>query len=277
MAQLNVIFHGLAAFYQRAKEIIVFLPDMPAVHVYRAGNWLAETELAAGFYRLEGVTGATQPAPFEADRNLMLGKIQLSHPYQGSHAVLFLPMPHHIRALKVVIPTGFEGTDAHVVAGTKGMAMAQVLTYNCADLSACRLGQHDWCPLDPHAAFANLHVHAEEEVGELGTEEHAREAFSATIRMLGNLDVRLKPGPIDLDPNLSLNPVENLDPREADSLEERRKRLSAVGSLVREQRLALQQKNPCALNDMFSAFDRASEEVFGSKTGSCTHIVATES
>jgi hypothetical protein len=68
---LNVIFHGLCVFVGKRNEIEVLLPDLSPVHVFRAGVWLAETNIRPGAQlSLEGVTPGT--AIFERRENLLI-------------------------------------------------------------------------------------------------------------------------------------------------------------------------------------------------------------
>src|SRR5262249_17949930 len=57
--KLNVILHGTFAYIDKHGEdsidALVPLPSDRVDHVFRAGNWLGETELHRGTYELKGV------------------------------------------------------------------------------------------------------------------------------------------------------------------------------------------------------------------------------
>ena len=60
-SKLNVILHGTFAYIDKQGDDFIDAliplpqPDDGMDHVFRAGNWLGETELRPGTYKLEGV------------------------------------------------------------------------------------------------------------------------------------------------------------------------------------------------------------------------------
>src|SRR6266852_2607314 len=95
--KLNVIFHGLFGFDQETKtkeEIAVYIPNMGSAHRYKAGNWLAETTLAKGEYKLEGVTKGSTDNKLNKDRNIVLDDVAVkANPDKPPYATLRLPYP----------------------------------------------------------------------------------------------------------------------------------------------------------------------------------------
>jgi hypothetical protein len=129
---LNVILHGAFAFFRDDKknQLRALIPMMDD-HVYRAGSWLAETELQGALhdtkgmeqegsngikhkrpkriedkpsegieYELSGVSKNTpKPAWFDPNQNLMLKDCNPSA--EGLFATLIFPLPKNIVSLRV--------------------------------------------------------------------------------------------------------------------------------------------------------------------------------
>lgn len=113
--KLNVILHGLFALFQD-DELTAYIPNLGSEHVYKAGNWLAETTLAEhSDLRLERVKPGTNK--FSPDHNILFqGAVHAAmntHQNQSIYATLRLPYPTYpIRSLgRLIVPAGAIGGD----------------------------------------------------------------------------------------------------------------------------------------------------------------------
>jgi hypothetical protein len=232
MAKLNVILHGLAAVLRRHEELVVLLPDLDGQHVFRAGTWLAETELRPGTYVLGGVKRGA--AVFDPEKNLILGKGRLvANP--PVHARLHLPIPAEIYSLKPVEMNpreDFEGASRP--AGTKlNLATVQVLSYEIENLQALRLFPHLWePPADADLEVTNLHIYSEEDHSK-APQGHAKFALDRAAALFAGVDLRLV-NEKDVPP---LGEDEVLPPAtsrfEAEDLAQRMTRLKQQGEMLR--------------------------------------------
>jgi hypothetical protein len=197
--KLNVILHGLFAFDQE-EEIIAYIPDMGSEHQYKAGNWLAETNLEEhAKLRLKGVChGPKRKNRLFPDHNIILGDVPViakAHKCHCIYATLQLPYPtQEIRSLRrLKIPADALGGDdkEKIVDGRDAIESAtiQVLTYEFDNDADLRLGNHPWEPV-LEGDFVNLHVFSEPERNV--TDDHVRLAFQASIGLFAGVDLSLK-------------------------------------------------------------------------------------
>src|SRR5262245_29871520 len=149
--KLNVILHGLFAFDQNDKEIVAYIPNLGSEHLYKAGNWLAETNLEErADLELKGVDstklgrkdidqfsaedrqslkvekGVIKGFKLREDQNLILGNVTISSNAKECHcihATIRLPYPPYpIRSLRRIrIPADALGGDdkTRVIDGNK--------------------------------------------------------------------------------------------------------------------------------------------------------------
>lgn len=280
MPTLNIVLHGLMAICEKGDKLLIFLPDVTDVHVFRAGSWLAETEIVprAQPYCLTGVT----PGNAGVDRatNLFLGDVDLpASAGATAHAVLELDRPREMRGIRTVEITpadDFEGRDLDRTKDSKRIATAQILVYDCPDLSRIALDRHDWTPLEqPGTGAVNLHVYAEEELPDEGTAEHALQAFADMVTGLTGLDLRLKRAVEvpDFDPDLDILPA-TVHPTETEDFSKRQGRLRDFALQLRVALPAIDgAAGPHAVINSQALLQPFSQShAIGSKTGSCTLV-----
>lgn len=194
--KLNVILHGTFAYID--KEGVPFIdaliprPDEEKMdHVFRAGNWLGETELHPGTYILEAVKAGT--ARFEAKKNLIIKNSCPRQPRNPNkeYARLLLPRPDKISSLRLAKlefakqPRNVEGEQAPAI---------QVFTYVVESDRQLRLQRvkdddenrersgHYWEPVFT-GGYASLHIFSAEDHPD--DPEHTSHAFDKTSELLG--------------------------------------------------------------------------------------------
>jgi hypothetical protein len=245
--KLNVILHGLFAFDQEEK-ISAYIPEMGSEHQYKAGSWLAETnleehaELALGGV-IEGPPRENKLLP---DHNMILGDVPVSpmaHECHCIHATLRLPYPTSpIRSLRRLrIPAGALGGDdkRRIVGGRDAVesATVQVLTYGFRSDADLSLGNHPWEPVlawdeENKENYVNLHVFSEPERNV--TDDHVRHAFQASTGLFVGVDLTLNgraqpPYPDDETPP-------GVHEFELQDLVQRQRWLTVLGRAIKEGR-----------------------------------------
>lgn len=121
---LNVILHGVFVFQPddsdlNDKKIIAWVPKLEPQHVYRAGNWLGETELQPGRYELKGVKPSLK-SRFDPKPNLILKSLPKEPDAEKLHAKLIFDLPETITSLRVanfpLTSFDFEGKEGKELA-----------------------------------------------------------------------------------------------------------------------------------------------------------------
>jgi hypothetical protein len=248
---LNVIVHGSVAFYDGDNVGYPIQAMMPKNlhgqcdgarcdrHVYRAGNWLGETELTEGHYNLVGVTGGG--AAFDDKKNLIL-KSESPHPDQA-HVVLNFPRPQTITSLRVAtVPvTAFNQKEAQALRldeKSVPLASVHVLTYTFRDDNGLRLENvdksaagHYWEPAF-NGNYVNLHIFCSED--RFSTPSQASADFKACAALLG-LELELEhPQPIAAaESDVSL--PDGVIPEETEDLPFRTMRMARLGRLFSQK------------------------------------------
>jgi len=202
--KLNVILHGTFAYIdKKGVDFIDALIPLPnpqdgVDHVFRAGNWLGETELRPGTYKLEGVDQGSDS--LDDDKNLIFENGCPRRPRNPSkeYARLILPRPDKISSLRLS-KVELETKPANLK-GNHGAAL-QVFTYSIASESELRLQKltdDEQAPLPGHywepvvtGGFASLQIFSAEDHPD--DPAHTRRAFLNTASLLGVPD-----GDIDL-------------------------------------------------------------------------------
>lgn len=239
---LNVILHG-ALLYQRdekANQITAWIPKLDPEHAYRAGNWLAETELRPGHYRLEGVenggTGIFDPA-----RNLILRPPPRKPDEDQIFANLIFPWPKTITSLRVakVQRNLFEHSDELVgESNQQNAATLQIFSYDFRDDTKLKLadaklkptGGHYWEPVFT-GDYINLHIFAGEDHYEQPS--GAVEEFGKCAEMFGYNIRLLRPVPASgVD---DTEPPEGVAAEETEDLAPRTLRMALLGRLVTQK------------------------------------------
>jgi len=248
---LNVIFHGSMAIYD-SKEgespIHVLLPKNGPTnglktdhHVYRAGNWLGETELNRGEYKLVGVNAGR--GHFDHKVNLVLKSECLVT--DNAHAALRFPRPQAIASLRVanVRFDAFNPDEAKALNLDKrgvNIATLQVFTYTFNDDNGLRLANaanaddkldgHYWEPAFD-GNYINLHIFCSED--RFSTPSQASADFKACTALLG-LKLELEhPYPTATAANDVRLPA-GVIAEETEDLPFRTLRLARLGRLVRQ-------------------------------------------
>jgi hypothetical protein len=184
--KLNVILHGLFAFDQE-DEIVAYIPNLGSEHLYKAGSWLAETNLdEQADVRLAGVRPTTlklEDRPtlespeslkiktddngetilgykLDARHNIVLGNVPvsanatgcdcMSHSIQATLRFPYPPSPiQSLRRLKIPAVV-LGGDDKNKVLNGEPAAetaTVQVLTYDFDNDNDLKLGDHPWEPV----------------------------------------------------------------------------------------------------------------------------------
>jgi hypothetical protein len=243
--KLNVILHGAYVFDQTTQpdRILALIPEI-GHHSYRAGSWLAETELRgragskAVVYKLEGVNpGKSKFSPGEK-QNLMVQPRVTGQAQGFPFATLVFPLPQKITSLAVAdIPrTSFTHPNELVADGdTQHLATLQVFTYEIKDQNALMLKADDgdghyWEPVlsDGHV---NLHIFSAEE--HFYKPSNAEEDFNKSADLLGGLNLRLQTRSLRASGILDGPPLpDGVDDRETEGLARRTERMARLGRLV---------------------------------------------
>ena len=241
--KLNVILHGLFDFDQEKdkEEIAVYIPNVGSEHLYKAGNWLAETTLAKGAdLKLEGVTKGSTVNKLHPDRNIILGNVPVNANPDNTYAILRLPFPSWpIQSLQrlTIAAEGLAGdTKPKLLDGRPAVqtATVQVLTYPFDSDASLSLGNHPWEPV-LEDGYVNLHVFSEPERNLM--EDHLRHAFQASMGLFGGVDLKLeRPAqPADLDAEKKELPP-GVHELELEGLVLRQRRLAVLGRAIKESR-----------------------------------------
>jgi len=270
--QLNVIFHGAFVFDQTTQpdQILALIPDI-GHHSYRAGSWLAESELRgrtgadAVVYRLMGVTPGHER--FDLDLNVVVKPQSPGKPVTLPYATLVFPRPQKITSLLVaeipfnsfdhpedlveseddrhqVIPrTSSDHPEEYVMDGAcRHLATLQIFTYdfdfknqNAVMLKADDGEGHFWEPVltDGHI---NLHIFAAED--HFHQPSNADEDFNQCADLIGGLNLRLKTQTLPATRTFSQTSIPDgvkVDPRETESLARRTDRLARLGRVVLQE------------------------------------------
>ena len=240
--KLNVIFLGAYLWDQNTQRdhILVLIPKIE-YHVYRAGSWLAETELRgrtdskAVVYKLLGVKPGN--ARFDAQRNLIVKPHQPGTPQAYPYATLIFPLPQTITSLMVADIERDSFThpqDLVVDKKHQHLATVHVFTYEIEDENKLMLKAEDgeghyWEPV-LCGDYVNLHI--------LSAEDHyhkpsnALEDFNQCADLIGGLDLRLKTRFLPATGILYPQPVPGVHARETESLALRTERMARLGRLV---------------------------------------------
>lgn len=246
--KLNVIFHGAFTFDQSSEptRILALMPKM-AHHVYRAGSWLAETELrgrtdsAAVVYELSGVKpGAAKFRP-EDNRNLMLKKPPVENqPDAFPYATLRFPLPGKIASLQVatIRRDAFTNQGDLLAPGDQHIATVQVFTYDIADPNALSLQARDgdghyWEPVFT-GDHINLHIFCAEDA--YHKPSNAQEDFNQCAGLLGGVKLRLQTRSLQASGILDAGELpDGVAEQETESLALRTLRMARLGRLVSQR------------------------------------------
>jgi hypothetical protein len=263
---LNVIFHGTFLFFLNKKTqfwdkrdetfykegIQILIPEVSG-HVYRAGNWLGEMELASGrnsgmaLFTLEGVAEGTQF--LDKRQNLVFESKPLAKDLNRKlRATIHVPKPHKVTSLcRLPMPA------KDVLAADKNnqlpkqyggqIATLQIFTYRIEDDAALRLVQrvpgHSSFVWEP--AFAgqgedrtvNLHIFAAHE-GPAGS-AHVPDAFDSLMNLFAGVHLKLPRPRRGFSFKKSELP-RGVDPEETEDLAPRTQRLAQLGRMKLEER-----------------------------------------
>ncbi len=220
------------------------MPDLPH-HVYRAGTWLAETEIQrrtgseAVVYELTGVKAGA--AKFCPERNLMIKRQRRDPPEVIPFATLNFPLPSQIASLQVAaMPrTAFTCPEELLVASdTQHIATVQVFTYDIADENALSLQARDgeghyWEPVFT-GNYINLHIFCAEDHYHKTT--NAEEDFNQCVGLLGGVNLRLQTQNLRASGLLDAGQLpEGVVQEETESLALRTRRMARLGQLVSQK------------------------------------------
>lgn len=244
--KLNVILHGLFTFFQTSDGITAFIPNMGSEHVYRAGNWLAETALAQqADYTLVGVDPGGL-ATFNPQSNIILKDATLSdvNCCDRVYATLHFPVPDAIYSVgqltiggdkiggdSAVKIDGLPANPAQRSGTTLHSSSVQIFTYNFSSDAELRLGQHPWEPVFEDG-FVNLHIFSEPE--RTPDQDHVRHAFQMSTGLFTGIDLSMR-GPMNPEGQTPVLPG-GVDPLELQGLIRRQRWLGVLGRGIKEGR-----------------------------------------
>ena len=186
---LNVLLHGAFTLIPGDKQILALMPTLED-HVYRAGSWLAETELRSATYRLEGVKEGTT-CKFDRDKNLLV-KFSGKPPNSSTfYASIIFPQAKSIQSLRVLeVDTQFfsRADDLCVKGDKQHITSLQVLSYDIADenklaLKAEKGEDHHWQPAFA-GGYLNLHITSSEDHYHKPSNAHLD--FTKCVELLGS-------------------------------------------------------------------------------------------
>jgi hypothetical protein len=264
---LNVIFHGSFLFCKNKSAAVpvidVYLPAIQS-HVFRAGNWLAETELDSGEYRLEGVDPGG-PLDLATNTNNLIVGGGLTHALSPPlHAKIVIPLPKYIytprtaavpnakfkkrdgtsAATLLALPTHYSGKLGTLTIFTYTFQHESNLVLYETDSGGSVIGAHPWEPAfagDP--ATINLHVIAAHEVSEdLG---EVQSALTSTMDLFANYPLVLERTPIVSQLKIPDLPT-GVTPEECEDIGPRTRRMALLGR---------KKKNGVDLNQVWSPSD----------------------
>jgi hypothetical protein len=206
--KLNVILHGTIAYID--KEGVGFIdaliplpkPDDGVDHVFRAGNWLGETELRPGTYKLEGVKEGKDH--LDDSKNLIFQNACPRRPRDPDteYARLIFPRPERISSLRLAEvdlktkPASLKGDHAAALHA----AALQVFTYEIDREPALRLQRikdddenielpgHYWEPIFT-GDYASLQIFSAEDHPD--DPAHTSRAFLKIVALVGATDLEL--------------------------------------------------------------------------------------
>jgi hypothetical protein len=245
--KLNVLFHGAFTFNQSAEpnRILVMMPLMEH-HVYRAGNWLAETELRgrtgskAVIYELSGVKPGEARIRPEDHLNLMVKTKPQIQPEIFPHATLRLPLPETITSLRVAeLPRGAFSHPEELVLDDdpQHITTLQVFTYDIKDEDTLSLKARDgeghyWEPVFVDN-YVNLHVFAAED--HFHKPSNALEDFNVCAGLLGGVKLKLQVRTLR-DTGIDQRDLPNgITDEETESLASRTLRMARLGRLLKQK------------------------------------------
>lgn len=263
--RLYVVFHGLFAFFQRrkAQTIEVYMPDLRETrktvsgavevyspHVYRAGNWLGETEVWHGAdLTLQGAVPGS--AVIDRQRNVIV-KGPNRRSAVPAYARIVFPLPAEVipvREIPARLGVDIIGASVDRLRGNR-LASIPVFRYDVPDIKCLHLGKHPWMP----AAVGDtvtLHVFAQPETPQ-GV-EHSQHEFAKAFELFEGIDLRL--GAPLLLPRIT-GKLDGLSNEELEDLSPRTGRLAILGRIRK------------AGGNLAEAWDRP--EAYGENPTACT-------
>jgi hypothetical protein len=254
---LNVLLHGAFTFVleENADHILALIPELKD-HAYRAGSWLAETELYGGRGATYGLTGVIPggESHFDHEKNLLVkfrGKPPAKPPrHARRYATLIFPKPRMITSLRVAeIPTQDffpkQSKNLVVPGPNQHMATLQVFTYDIDKENelalkavkvslprATKLEDHYWEPAFT-GNYVNLHIFSSEDYYHKAS--NAGYDLNQCIALLGvNLEVDVRYVPTRGIPATDESTLRDLGvtPIETEDLASRTRRLAELGRRV---------------------------------------------
>lgn len=183
---LYVFLHGLTVGSDRGNLVELVLPDVPG-HVYKAGSWLVETDIApGGVLELAGVVPGNTSL---ASNPLMINLTGCSFTGQGAAATLWLPQPREILSLLCehdphLITITNPNAPVHFAGGGNTLttlASIQVLVYDYQDENQLSLKPHYWQPCSTGGAVS-LHIISTSEGPE--GDDHAADTQAVLAKLI---------------------------------------------------------------------------------------------
>jgi hypothetical protein len=245
--KLNVILHGAYAFDQTTQpdRILALMPEIE-YHVYRAGSWLAETDIRgrtdseAVVYELLGVKPGNDKFQPQQNQNLMVKPQRAGNPQAFPYATLVFPLPQKITSLLVAeLPrNSFTHTQELVVnSDSQHIATLQVFTYGIEDQNKLMLKAQDgdghyWEPVLT-GDYVNLHIFSAED--HYHKPSNAEEDFNKCADLIGGLNLRMQTETLRTSRLLTAQPLPGVDARETESLALRTQRMARLGRLVLQE------------------------------------------
>jgi hypothetical protein len=199
--KLNVILHGTFAYIDSDEHFMDALIPLPNFddgvdHVFRAGNWLGETELRPGTYRLEGVKEGKDYLDHTKNLIFQNGRTRAQRDPQTQYARIIFPRPERITSLRLA-KVDLKSPPADLT-GNHGAAL-QVFTYDVDSDPMLRLQKisddeknelpgHYWEPVFT-SDYAGLQIFSAEDHPD--DPAHTSRAYQKVAALLGVTNIEL--------------------------------------------------------------------------------------
>jgi hypothetical protein len=258
-----VLLHGAFTFVneENANHILALVPNLQH-HVYRAGNWLAETDLRGReeirdspvTYELQGVSPGRKkfvynnPDFFDLRNNIVIkfgnlpdndGRtVKFGRVLKPAlYATLRLPIPRKITSLRLGEIPIKDITDPQLLLSQyapQHMANLQIFTYDFDDDNALRLQavnggrDHFWEPAFIRD-YINLHIFSSED--HYSKLSNAQDDFNRCVDLLGvslQVETRFLPDCEVSDPSILMG----VTAEETEELAIRNRRMARLGRLL---------------------------------------------
>jgi hypothetical protein len=198
-ARLYVFVHGVAVVEQKGNgSIKLFVPEIEG-HVYKAGNWLAETSIAPNAdIVLEGTADGTHPLNSKLNSDLLLHAPGATiEPQKTVKRAATFTLPSRPDDILYLVKSQNSNSNYLVRRqGAKLTALASLLVfkYVCPDEARVQLQGHHWEPCSTDGSIS-LHIIAQSDMA-MGAEHQSMVEASLQRMVQGYPQYQIYPGAI---------------------------------------------------------------------------------